>query len=184
MKKVLILASALIFTTTVCLANTDAKTVPTKAPTAKCGEQFKKMPPKGPDFEKRRQEFEKRLNLTDKQKEKAEALHKAGFEKMKPIMEKTKEKQKALKALKDAKDEQSVQKAEQIKKEIKALREEARELQKQNMKDFENILTKKQKKELDKMKEEGRKNFEKNIKNRPHPEHGPHPVEPPVRETK
>lgn len=186
MKKVLILASALIFTTTVCIANTDVKPVPTKAPIAKCGEQFNKMPPppKGPDFEKRKAEFEKRLNLTEKQKKQSEELHKSGFEKMKPIMEKTKEKQKELWALKDAKDEQSLQKAEQLKKELGALRNEARELKKQNMKDFENILTKKQKKELEKMKEEGRKNFEKNFKNRPHPEHRPCPIEPPVRETK
>lgn len=115
-------------------------------------------------------------------------MHKAGFEKIKPIVEKTKEKQKALWALKDAKDEQSLQQAEQLKKEIGALKHEAHELQKQNMKEFENILTKKQQKELQKMKEEGRKNFEKNFKNRPHPEfgRGPRPDEPPVmpRETK
>lgn len=186
MKKILVLATALIFTTSVaCFADTKV-TPTTKVPLAKCGPQCKKMPPKGPDFEKRRAEFEKRLNLNEEQKQKAEELHKAGFEKMKPIMEKTKEKQKELWALKDAKDEQSLQKKEQLKKEIGALRHEARELKKQNMKDFENILTKKQQKELQKMKEEGRKNFEKNFKKHPHPEFGSRPDEPPVmpKETK
>lgn len=61
----------------------------------------------------------------------------------------------------------------------------------QNMKDFEAILTKKQLKELKKMKEEGRKNFEKQYKKGGHPHmggprpefgpEGPRP-EPPVEE--
>ncbi len=177
MKKTLILASLFAFATSVvCFADTDVKTKQLAVPQQRM-EQTKrpdcKMPPKGPDFKKRHAEFEKRLNLTDKQKQKAEEIHKQGFEKIKPIMEKTKLKQKELFELKDAQDEQSVQKKEQLKKEIGALKQEARELQKQNMKDFENILTKKQKKELEKIKEEGRKNFQKNFKKHPRPGFGP-----------
>ena len=147
------------------------------------------QPPKGPDFKKRNAEFEKRLNLTEEQKQKADELHKKGFEQMKPIMEDLKAKQKEAFSLKDATDEQSVQKREQLKKEINALRQQSKELRKQNMKDFENILTAKQKKELEKIKEEGRKKFEQAHKNHPHPEfkgeRGPRPDRPmpvPVKE--
>ena len=42
----------------------------------------------------------------------------------------------------------------------------------ENMKAFESILTKKQLKELKKMKEEGRKKFEKEHRKNPHPPFG------------
>lgn len=181
MKKLLILAGVLVFATSVVsFADTNVNSTPT----VNVNKQYRKMPPKGPDFQKRRAEFEKRLNLTDEQKQKAEELHKQGFEKMKPIMEKMKEKQKEIFALKGKTDEQSVQQRENLKKQIGALREEAREIKKQNMKDFENILTKKQKKELEKIKKEGRKNFDKEFKGRPHPGHRPGdleiPPQPPI----
>ena len=146
-------------------------------------------PPKGPDFQKKHKKFENRLNLTDEQKQKAEEIHKQGFEKMKPIMEKIKEKQKEAFTYKDKTDEQSVQKREELRKQIGALRKEAGDIRKQNMKDFESILTKKQQKELQKIKEEGRKNFDKDFKGRrpgfgPRPDFGPHhdeiPPQPPV----
>ena len=172
MKKLLILASVLMFATSVVsFAQT---TEPTQAP--KLNKQHCKMqPPKGPDFQKKHAEFENRLKLTDEQKKQAEELHKKGFEQMKPIMEKMKEKQKEAFALKDKTDEQSIQQREELKKQIGALRKEAGDIRKQNMKDFEGILTKKQQNELQKIKEEGRKNFEKEFKNRPHPGFGPRP---------
>ena len=43
---------------------------------------------------------------------------------------------------------------------IAALEKQAKEIRKQNMKDFESILTSKQKKTLKQMKKEGRKKFE------------------------
>lgn len=174
-RKTLIMASVFVFATSVmCFADTNIQTEQKPVPQVKAGQPYCKMPPpKGPDFKKRNAEFEKRLNLTDKQKQKAEELHKKGFEQMKPIMEDLKAKQKEAFSLKDATDEQSVQKREQLKKEIGLLKQQSHELRKQNMKDFESILTKKQKKELNKIKEEGRKNFEKNMKKHPHPEFGP-----------
>ena len=63
-------------------------------------------------------------------------------------------------------------------KEIRALKRAAHELRMQNMKDFEGILTKKQLKELKKMKEEGRKKFEKQHKKNGHPQFGPRPEGP------
>ena len=175
MKKTLILASALLFmTSVVCFADTDVKATAKTEPLVNTGKPYCKMPPpKGPDFKKRNAEFEKRLNLTDKQKQKAEEIHKQGFEKMKPVMEKMKEKQKELFELKGKTDEQSVQKRENLEKQLGVLRREAKEIRKQNMKDFEKILTKKQKQELTKIKEEGRKNFDKEFKGRPRPEFRP-----------
>ena len=52
------------------------------------------------------------------------------------------------------------------------MKRSAHELRMQNMKEFEAILTSKQLKELKKMKEEGRKKFDKEFKNRPHPKFG------------
>ena len=115
-------------------------------------------PPKGPDFKKRNAEFEKRLNLTEEQKKQAEQMREQSFEKMKPVMEKMKEKQITLDSLKDSQADS--ERAEQLKKEISVLRKQAHEIRMQNMKDFESILDKTQQKELNSIKEEGRKKFE------------------------
>ena len=53
------------------------------------------------------------------------------------------------------------EKLAQIDKELAVLEKKANEIRKQNMKDFEAILTKDQKKILKNMKKEGRKNFER-----------------------
>lgn len=176
MKKTLILAAAFVFATSLMsFADTD-KTVTT---TQKAGKTIDRpappnfnKPPKGPDFQKRKAEFEKRLNLTDEQKAKAEQIHKQGFEKMKPIMEKIKQKHQELKALQAEQNEANKEKIEQLRKELGALKKEAHEIRQQNMKDFDALLTKKQKKELDKIKEEGRKKFEQEHK-KPHPNFKP-----------
>ena len=171
MKKLLVLASIMLFATSMMtFAETADKTV-----TAQNQGQERvrpdrpdfKMPPKGPDFKKRNEEFEKRLNLSEKQKAQAESMRKADFEKMKPVMDKLQQKHKEISDLKNKTDEQSVQRLEQLKKETGALKKELHEQRMQNMKDFESILTKKQQKELAKLKEEGRKKFEQEHKNRP-----------------
>lgn len=175
MKKILVLASVMLFATSMMTFASDDKTVTTQNQgqhQVRPDRPDFKMPPKGPDFKKRNEEFEKRLNLSDKQKAQAEALRKQGFEKMKPVMEKLKQKHDEIASLKDKTDDASVQKREQLRKEIGALKREAHEQRMQNMKDFESILTKKQQKELIKLKEEGRKKFEKEHKNRPHPKFG------------
>ena len=174
MKKTLILASALVFAISLAsYADTDVKTK--QITTQKAGNRIEmpnrpdfQRPPKGPDFKKRQAEFDKRLNLTDKQKTKAEEIRKQGFDKMKPIMEKTKEKSIELKKLRDANNENNKAQIEQLHKELQALKKEAHEIRQQNMKDFEAILTKKQKKELQTMKEEGRKKFEQERKKNYH----------------
>jgi Spy/CpxP family protein refolding chaperone len=56
-----------------------------------------------------------------------------------------------------------------IDKDLAGLKKEAQQIRKQNMKDFESILTKEQKKTLKNMKKEGRKNFDKQRKELPPP---------------
>ena len=114
-----------------------------------------------PDQIRRAQAFDKKLGLTEEQKVQARELRKQGFEKMKPVMEQIKAKKIESKKLKEsnvALKDQSEQ-LKKLDKEIKALEKQAREIRKENMKEFESILTKEQQKTLKQMKEEGRKNF-------------------------
>ena len=50
---------------------------------------------------------------------------------------------------------------------MKSLKKQAKDLRIKNMQEFESILTDKQKKTLEKMKKEGKKNFKKHHKKRP-----------------
>ncbi len=83
--------------------------------------------------------FEDELNLTDKQKEQAKALREKQMEAVKPIFEQL-----------QAKD-----------KEVLELRNQLRELRIQNKKEFEAILTDKQLKKLETLKQERRQEFAK-----------------------
>ncbi|MBP3821441.1 Spy/CpxP family protein refolding chaperone [bacterium] len=123
-----------------------------------------------PNKEMVRQKFEQRLNLTEKQKKKAKTIHEKGMEQMKPIMEQSGEIRKNMKALKDDKNLDETLKKEQMNKyieELKSLDKKARDIRKENSKEFEKILNKKQKEELSKIKSEGRANFEKHHPPRP-----------------
>ena len=171
-KKTIIMACALVLaSSTVFAAETSVKQAQTNQPPRNCQCQ---RPPKGPDFAKRNAEFEKRLKLTDEQKAKAEAIRKKGFEQMKPVMQKIHEKKGEIEGIKKSKLLERDKQAQiaELQKQIGALKRSAHELRMQNMKEFEAILTSKQLKELKKMKEEGRKKFDKEFKNRPHPKFG------------
>ena len=129
------------------------------------GFAFSQAKAENPHGKKMGQVFEKRLNLSDKQKEKAKVIHKKGHDEMKPIMDKMMAKRKEIMLLK--KDETMTEtekqaKIEALSNEIKELGKQAADIRKKNSKEFEKILNKKQKKELEKMKSEGRANFEKN----------------------
>lgn len=166
MKKILLLAGIIAFTATaqVFAADTEPATLPTKGQTPQCTKCPDKMhrPPTAPP----KADFEKRLSLTDEQKAKAKEIHKKGFDEIKPIMESLKLKHEEIEAVKRSKlaPEAQAEKIVQLKKECGELRHKARSVQMKNMKEFEAILTEKQQKELKKIKEEGRKNFEKNHK--------------------
>ena len=166
MKKLLILAGVLALTmsTQVFAADTAAVTNKEVGPAQK---QICPCAPKkvhNPKFDK--ESFEKRLKLTDEQKEQARLIRQKGHEQMKPIMEKMREKKAEMNAVRMSKIAPQFQeeKLVQLRKEMHELRLQANEIRMQNMKEFEAILTKKQLKELQKMKKEGRKAFEKNHK--------------------
>lgn len=127
------------------------------------------------DFARRSAEFENRLKLTDEQKAKAKEIRQKGLEEIKPVMEKIKEKKAEMDAVVRSKIAEQAQKEklDSLHKEIAVLKREAHELRMKNMKEFEGILTKKQTKELNKMKEEGRKNFAKKHNRCGCPEHRP-----------
>lgn len=173
MKKTLLLASVIAFTmtTSAYAATTETTTqkavAPAQVQTAKPADMQK--PPKRPDFQKKHNEFEKRLKLTDKQKEQAKQIRIKGHEQMKPVMEQIKAKHQEADAVRKSRIAPKMQeeKLQKINMELRELRKQAHEIRTQNMKEFESILTKKQKKELEKMKKEGRERFER--EHRPHP---------------
>ncbi len=110
------------------------------------------------DMKKRKEEFEKRLKLTDEQKTKAKEIREEGRKEMKPVMNAIQAKLDELKMLQEtnaAKEE-----FDAINRDIRKLHKKAHDIKMQNMKEFEEILTNEQKKELWEMKKEGRKDFE------------------------
>lgn len=163
MKKTLILASVMVLTMSTVFA-AEATVVPAvKLQPAIEGKQ----PPK-PDM-KRHNEFEQRLKLSDIQKQKAKEIRIKGHEEMKPIIDQIRAKKKEIETVKLTRIAPQMQdeKIAKLKGEIQELKKQARELRKKNMDEFEAILTRTQKKELEKMKKEGRKRFEENRKNHP-----------------
>lgn len=116
-----------------------------------------------------KKEFEQRLDLSDKQKEKAKFIHQKGREQMKPIVTQIVEKRKEIEAVKLFRISERAQqeKIDEINAQIRELEKQAHEIRKENSREFENILNKKQKNELAKMKAEGRAKFEKNHPPRP-----------------
>ena len=104
--------------------------------------KIKDKPPVECPKQMKKNKFEKRLNLTDKQKEKAKAIHQKGFEEMKPVMEQIKALKKDIyETKKSALDEKA--KTEKIKKdveELKVLEKKAHEIRKANSQEFENVL--------------------------------------------
>ena len=115
--------------------------------------------------------FEQKLGLTDEQKAKAKELRIKGHEKMKPVMEQLISKKKEAEMVRRSRIASWAQeeKLAVIDKEIQDLEKQAKSIRKQNMKDFESILTRDQKKILKQMKKEGRRRFEERRKLCPPP---------------
>ncbi len=122
-----------------------------------------------PSKEQMKKEFEQRLNLSEKQKQQAKIIHQQGREQMKPIIYQIEIRHQEIEAVKRTKmtEKAKQERINQISEEIKELDKQAREIRKKNSQEFEKILNKKQKAELEKMKAEGRARFEKNHPPRP-----------------
>ena len=151
---------------------TMALTIPTIMPACahdQAPQENKSVMYKHPSKEQMRKQFEQRLNLTDKQKEKARIIHQQGREEMRPVMIQLSAKHQDIETVKLSRISEKAQKERiaQINTEIKELEKQAQEIRKKNSQEFESILNKKQKAELEKMKAEGRERFERYHKARP-----------------
>ena len=119
-------------------------------------QQDNTMPPPPPHHaqqmehhhEKMHNRLAEKLNLTDEQKAKAKEMRQAARKKMKPLLD-----------------------------EMKALREKMDTIRKDNMKEFEDILTPEQKTTFEKIKAEHKAKFEKMMKKHHHRPQPPLPME-------
>ncbi len=138
---------------------------------------FRGPHPSKAEMEAKKLEFEKRLNLSEAQKQQIEIQKKADREKIKPVIDQIKLKKqeyKAVQADSTLSQAEKNKKLTSIKKEMKELKFKAEKLRKQNMESFESVLTDQQKKEFSQIKkeqkqkmEERRKQFEERKKNKP-----------------
>lgn len=125
-----------------------------------CMEKMKK------EHEKRRAEFDKKLNLTDAQKAAVEKNRMEDRAKMKPIYEEMKAKRLKMQEVCNSalsQDEKNKQ-INELKAQIHDLKVKSHAFREENMKKFEEILTPVQKKEFDKMKKEHKRKMDKKFK--------------------
>ena len=125
--------------------------------------KFKHQGPSKAEIEAKKLEFEKRLNLTEEQKLQIEKNKQKDKEKIKPLFEEMKVKRGELRSIRlnpSLSELEKSKKSAVIEKELIDLRVKADELRVNNMKNFENILTKEQKMEFAKIKEEQKKEME------------------------
>lgn len=166
MKKVF---SLLLLASILTLTGAPSTAQPKDAPKTDTQTVEETKQPEHPSKEEMKKQFEQRLNLSDKQKEKAKAIHQQGREEMAPIMVQIKQKHQEIEMVKMSRMAEKMQqeKIAQITAEIQTLEKQAHEIRKKNSQEFEKILNKKQKAELEQMKAEGRARFEKYHKARP-----------------
>lgn len=179
MKKYLTLAvvavSALCFSASISFAE-DAMP-PMKPPIGEMGmkPEFKGPPPEfnkhkfhhGPskaEMDAKKAEIDKRLNLSDKQKKQIEENRIKDIEKVKPIFDEMKAKKHEMRMLNfdtNLNAEQKEAKKVELQSQIDDLKAKADVYRQENMKNFESILTSKQKKEFSKIREEQKQEMEK-----------------------
>lgn len=163
MRKTLsILLSAVILAISTTAVNANENNIEQRAPKSVMNQQHLSR-------EQHRKQFEQRLNLTEKQKEKARQIHKQGREEMKPVIMQIELKRQEIETVKLSRMAERTQKEriDELNNEIKELEKQAQEIRKKNSQEFEKILNKKQKAELELMKAEGRARFEQFHKARP-----------------
>jgi hypothetical protein len=173
MKKVIILAGilAIIGLNGVSVVNATETSTQTKTTIEKQNPNMSEEAIK--QRKSREMAFEQKLGLTEEQKSKAKELRQKGHTEIKPIIEQLQSKKQEAKMVKLSR--MSVQAQEEklavLDKEIQDLEKKANTIRNKNMKEFESILTARQKKILKDMKKEGRKNFENCHKPCPCPNH-------------
>ena len=148
MKKILILTFALCATTMFVKA-ADVPSATTQSP-----QQVQARQNRG-------SMFEKRLGLTEEQKIKAREIRIKGHENLEPVIDQIVAKKQEARMIKMSR--MAVQMQEEklaiIDDELKILEKKANEIRRANMREFESILTKQQKRILKDMKKEGRQRY-------------------------
>lgn len=166
MKKIVILMCAF------CVLSTAANAADT---TVQKRHEGIKNPPSKEEMAKirkaREEAFEQKLGLTEAQKIKARELRQNAHKQMKPVIDELISKKKEARMVKMSRIAVQAQeeKLAVLDKEIQELEKKANGIRKKNMKEFESILTRDQRKILKQMKEEGRKRFEEHRGQRPMP---------------
>lgn len=152
MKKLFVFLCMLAAMSTAVYANENPKSAPSEQEIQKSREIIKAQ---------RDAAFERRLNLTEVQKLKAKQIRQKGHEALKPIMEEIKSKKQEAEMIRRSRMAIRMQeeKLTEIDAELAVLEKKANEIRKANMKEFESILTKQQKKVLKDMKKEGRDKY-------------------------
>lgn len=124
---------------------------------------FDNRHPSRAEMDKKRAEIDKRLKLTDKQKKQIELQKQQDREKIKPVLDSMRAKKQEFRAIQEdntLSQEDKDKKLKEVKDSLKELKQQADTLRKENMQNFENVLTDKQKKEFAKIKEEQKKEME------------------------
>lgn len=119
------------------------------------------------EMEAKRAEIDKRLKLTDKQKKQIELNKQQDREKMKPIFDEIHAKKQEFREIienDNLSQAEKDKKLKEVKESMKELKTQAENLRKENMNNFESVLTEKQKKEFAKIKEEQKKEMEQRKK--------------------
>ncbi len=120
--------------------------------------------PSKAEMEDKKAEIDKRLNLTDEQKQKLEKIKEKDRAKIKPVIDKMHAKKAELHKIytdDSLSKEQKDKKAAAVKKDLNKLRVQADNCRKENMKNFESVLTPEQKTEFGKIKEEQKAEMKK-----------------------
>lgn len=163
MKKLLVTAGLVMLTASAAMA------CPQGEPPCPCGNcppppcAHKPAPPK--------MDLDKKLNLTEAQKAKAKEIRMQGAKEIHPLFEQLKSKQEQKQALLSSQinKKEQIEMIDNLNTDISVLKKQIHEVRIKNMKEFESILTPKQKATLDNLKMESRKNFQKNHKGKPGP---------------
>ena len=157
MKKTLLLTALLALSCSMTFANPQGKPPMEPSHGKPCCEK-----PNGPKVD-----IEQKLKLTPEQIAKAKVLRMEAREQMRPIMNAIKTKNEQKEIIKHNASLTAAAQCEQVEKlnnQINALQKQANDIRIKNEKDFEAILTPKQKKVLDKIKANARKDMVKKHK--------------------
>lgn len=114
------------------------------------------------EMQKRAEEFNKALGLSDEQVAKAREIRMNGHDKMKPLMDKKKVKLDEIRAVMDNDNltiKEQDKRVDVLKTELRSIDQDIRQIRQDNEKEFKAILTPEQKVKYAQIKEEGRKHF-------------------------